>query len=177
MLLQVKERLRDFALHNSSTITLVGRPPTCWQPPNRAQYNVNFDGALFNSENCVGLGVVIRNDMGQVMVSLSQKTTLPFTAIEVEAIAARRALKLALETGFDRVILEGDSQILITALETSPSLFVPLRPYSKRHSTLPRVFLEIWPFVNVIYIFFKIYMGEKVYKNYFTKQSHIISST
>ena len=35
-------------------------------------------------------------------------------------MAARRALKLALETVFDRVILEGDSQILTTALETSP---------------------------------------------------------
>lgn len=49
------------------------------------------------------------------MVSLSQKTTLPFIAIEVEAMVARRALELALEIGFDRVILEGDSQILVTA--------------------------------------------------------------
>ena len=50
------------------------------------------------------------------MVSLSQKTSLPFTAIEVEAIAAKMALELALETSFDWVILDGDSQILITAL-------------------------------------------------------------
>ena len=54
------------------------------------------------------------------MVSLTKRTMLPFSAIEVEAMTARRALSLALETGFDRVILEGDSQILITALETSP---------------------------------------------------------
>ena len=32
-------------------------------------------------------------------------------------MAARRALELALEISFDRVILEGDSQILITALK------------------------------------------------------------
>lgn len=56
---------------------------------------------------------------------LSLKTTLPFTAVEVEAMAARRALNLALETGIDRVILEGDSQILITALETSPHSLSP----------------------------------------------------
>ena len=61
------------------------------------------------------MGVVIRNDMGQVMVSLLQKTMLPFIAIEVEAMATRRAL----ETGFDQVILEGDSHILITALRNS----------------------------------------------------------
>ena len=34
------------------------------------------------------------------MVSLSQKTTLPFTTIKVEAMVVLRALKLALETGF-----------------------------------------------------------------------------
>ena len=51
------------------------------------------------------------------MVSLSQRIPLPFTAVEVEALVARRGLELALETGFGRVILEGDSKILITALK------------------------------------------------------------
>ena len=78
---------------------------------------MNFDGALFTAENSAGLGVVIRNEEGQVMVALSQKTT--FTAIEVEAMATHRALKLGLETGFHRIILEGDSQILISAMENS----------------------------------------------------------
>ncbi|KAK7849197.1 hypothetical protein CFP56_003420 [Quercus suber] len=56
--------------------------------------------------------------MGQVMVFLSQKNYSPFHnhCIEVEAMAARRALELALETGFDRVILEGDTQILILGI-------------------------------------------------------------
>ena len=53
------------------------------------------------------------------MVSLTERTMLPFTAIEVEAMAARRALSLALETGFDRVVLEGDSQVLVTALQNN----------------------------------------------------------
>ena len=35
----------------------------------------------------------------------------------MEASAARRGLELALEMGFGRVILEGDSKILITALK------------------------------------------------------------
>ena len=50
-------------------------------------------------------------------LSLSQHIPLPFTAIEVEALATRRSLELALETGFGRVVLEGDSQILIQALK------------------------------------------------------------
>ena len=34
-------------------------------------------------------------------------------------MAARRALSLALETGFDRVVLEGDLQVLVTALQNN----------------------------------------------------------
>lgn len=75
--------------------------------------------------------MVIRNEVVQVVVSLSERALLPFTAIEVEAMAARRAL--ALETGFDRVILEGDSLVLINALQNN-SLLIPLWPHSKRHT-------------------------------------------
>ena len=113
---QAQDRLRKFKLYNFSTIIPMGRPPTSWQAPNSNTYKVNFDGALFAAENSAGLGVVIRNSEGQVMLSLSEKTTLPFTAIKVEALAARRALKLALETRFQQITLEGDSQTLISAL-------------------------------------------------------------
>ena len=60
----------------------------------------------------------MRNGDGQVMASLSQNIPLPSTVIEVEALAARRALILAQEIGFTRVVLEGDSQVLINALKT-----------------------------------------------------------
>ena len=116
---QAKERLREFALHNTVHTIPVRRQPTRWLPPDRPLYKLNFDGALFAAEQCAGLGVILRNSEGQAMVSLTERATLPFTAIEVEAMAARRALLLALETGFDRVILEGDSQVLITALQNN----------------------------------------------------------
>ena len=88
-----------------------------WQPSNNPLYKVNFDDALFDSEQSAGLGVVIRNEAGQVMVSFSERALLFFTTIEVEAMTARRPLVLALEAGFDRVILEGDSLVLINVLQ------------------------------------------------------------
>ena len=57
----------------------------------------------------------------QVVVSRSERALLPFIAIEVEAMAARRALVLALETGFDCIILEGDSLVLIKQLTPYPT--------------------------------------------------------
>ena len=89
-----------------------------WTPPDDEYYKINFDGALFQADNCAGIGVVIRNGDGQVMASLSQQIPLPSTVIEVEALAACRALILEQEIGFTRVVLEGDSQTLITALKT-----------------------------------------------------------
>ncbi|XP_075664253.1 uncharacterized protein LOC142633879 [Castanea sativa] len=83
-------------------------------------FTENRESAFFSmANNCAGVGVAIRNGCGQVMVSLSQQIPLPSTVIEVEALAARRALILAQEIGFTRVVLEGDSQTLITALKTS----------------------------------------------------------
>ena len=66
-----------------------------WTPPQDNWYMINFDGATFADDRSAGLGVVIRNKEGRVMASLSQKIPLPISVIEVEVLAARRALELA----------------------------------------------------------------------------------
>ena len=53
------------------------------------------------------------------MASLSQQIPLPTIVLEVETLAARRALEFAAEKGVNRVILEGDFTILIKALQSS----------------------------------------------------------
>ena len=68
-----------------------------------------MDGALFATDNIVGLGVVIRNEHGQVMASLFERIPLPSTVLEVEVLAARRGIELAVETGFRNIVLENDS--------------------------------------------------------------------
>ena len=78
---------------------------TAWTTPDHQWVKVNFDGATFADENKAGLGVVIRNDAGLVMASQSQLIPLPSTVIEVEVLAARRALELALECGFESIVL------------------------------------------------------------------------
>ena len=57
------------------------------------------------------------------MVSLAQRIPLPNKAIEVEAFAARRAMELALETGLNKGVLEGDSLILMNALKSNSYSF------------------------------------------------------
>ena len=116
---RARSKLQDFSLQNTSMVLRVRRPPTQWQPPEHLQYKINFDGALFKAENYARIRVIIRNNEGQVMVSMSQQIPVPSTAIEVEALAAWCAMELALETGLNKGVLEGDSQILINALNTN----------------------------------------------------------
>ena len=51
------------------------------------------------------------------MASLSQQIHLPATVLEVETLATIRALEFTVEIGVNKVILEGDSSILIKALQ------------------------------------------------------------
>ena len=42
-------------------------------PPPPPLFKVNFDGVVFNEDRKAGVGVVIRNCLGQVMASMTEK--------------------------------------------------------------------------------------------------------
>lgn len=50
---------------------------------------------------------------------LGTANPLPNIAIEVEALAVRREMELALEIGLNKGVLEGDSLILMNALKSN----------------------------------------------------------
>ena len=83
LLQQAQERLQEFSVQQPSTLPTRNNVAVSWQPPARSWYKVNFDGALFEKDQCAGIGVVIQNDQGLVMASLSQRIPLPFTVIEI----------------------------------------------------------------------------------------------
>ena len=54
---------------------------------------------------------------GEAMASLAEKIILPSGGVEViEAMAARRAILLAVKLGFQKCIIEGDSEIVFKVL-------------------------------------------------------------
>ncbi|KAK9997512.1 hypothetical protein SO802_022198 [Lithocarpus litseifolius] len=73
-----------------------------WLPPPSNWVKINFDGATFNESSSAGLGAIIRNDMGLVMAAFTQPIPLP-TSVEMEL-------------GFNKIIVEGDSEVIIKAL-------------------------------------------------------------
>ena len=93
-----------------------GRSTTHWTALEANEFKINFDGATFANRDSVGMGMVIRNDVGLITASLTQQIPLSTSVIEVEALAVRRALEFSLELGFDDITLEGDSELLIKNL-------------------------------------------------------------
>ena len=60
-----------------------------------------------------------------VMALLSEIISLPSIVIEVETLAAWRAVEFALELGFDNIFLEGDFEVLIKLLNSSSRSLAP----------------------------------------------------
>ena len=53
-----------------------------------------------------------------MITSLAQSLNQAFKAVEIEALAASRALELAADIGLDNVIVEGDSLVVPQALKS-----------------------------------------------------------
>lgn len=58
-----------------------------WLPPVVGVYKLNFDGAIGKEQHVSGLGVISRNNLGQVMASLSEQVGL---ILDVDFMEARQ---------------------------------------------------------------------------------------
>lgn len=69
------------------------------KPPLPNWYKINVDGVVFKETRCCGIGVVVRNDRGQIMGALSKKLHYPLGALEAEAKAMECGIIFAWELG------------------------------------------------------------------------------
>ena len=72
-------------------------------------YKLNYDAALFSDLGRIGVGAVIRNENGEVMVAMIACGLAVQASEEAELLACRRALEFVVDAGFYRLIIEGDN--------------------------------------------------------------------
>ncbi|KAK9219026.1 hypothetical protein WN943_007665 [Citrus x changshan-huyou] len=91
------------------TSSKTNNPSQTWQSPPQPWYKVNIDAAVSSKADHAGIGVLVRNSAGDVMVaSISQ---VPFLGdVEfVEALAVYKRLRLTSDIGLTPAIIESDS--------------------------------------------------------------------
>ena len=79
-------------------------------------YMVNIDGSIFKDKKEAGVGIVIRDHVGNFIAGLSKKFLWPLGAIEVEAKTSESGLEFVKDVGIHDFVLEGDSLNVFHAL-------------------------------------------------------------
>ncbi|KAL0012764.1 hypothetical protein SO802_007872 [Lithocarpus litseifolius] len=114
---EAKQYLSEFRKYNGMTKKQKKSRIEKWSPPETNSLKTNFDGAFLANTGAAGIGVVIRNSLGQVKDALSKKIPALASVTVLEMLAARRAAAFTRELGIESCFLEGDSQIVIKALQ------------------------------------------------------------
>jgi len=71
---------------------------------------------VFKTNSSAGIGVIIRDGMGEAIGALTMPIPLANLVATMEALACRRAVLFAKEIGLLDVIFEGDSVEVIQAI-------------------------------------------------------------
>ena len=69
--------------------------------------------------NGAGIGAVIRNAVGEVMVALFARGAAVNDSEEAEAVACWSALEFAIDAEFSELIIEGDNATVMSAVSSS----------------------------------------------------------
>ena len=106
-------------LVEAENLTLPSSSSSAQSPLPKVNFKANFDAALFNGTNSVGIRVVVRDHLGCVIAALSRQVNLIHSVKTAEALATRRAVVLVGELSLFNVIFEGDYLRVIQALQCS----------------------------------------------------------
>ena len=91
-----------------------------WHAPPTKFYKANWDVAISTNRNCMGIGVIIRDEEGRVSAAKNKTVQGSNEPVTGEAMVALHATKLCWDLGFFEVVLEGDSLSVVKAIgETS----------------------------------------------------------
>ena len=108
LILEASRFISEFQAVQDPPIPSVCHSQTSWLPPRPSVYKANVNGAVFKNLSSAGMGVLIHDYKGQVVVALSQLFFAPLGPLEVEAKAMKATVIFARDVGIENIIFEGD---------------------------------------------------------------------
>ncbi|XP_012846837.1 PREDICTED: uncharacterized protein LOC105966804 [Erythranthe guttata] len=88
-----------------------------WLLPSTGVIKINFDAAVNANDGLVGVGIIARDHCGGCVGWMSICIHQPLDPTSAEAKAALLAVELARDKAWRKVVIEGDSTVVIKAIE------------------------------------------------------------
>ncbi|KAF4381263.1 hypothetical protein G4B88_009591 [Cannabis sativa] len=89
----------------------------CWSPPPLGSFMINTDASLIEGKPGCGLGVIIRDHLGELVTAATDYIPGYLSVLMAETLAIRLALKLAASRSLQNIFIASDNQSVITALK------------------------------------------------------------
>ncbi|XP_035546588.1 uncharacterized protein LOC118348634 [Juglans regia] len=122
-----------------------------WEKPRTGSVKANWDAAVDKKQRRVGLGVLIRDEDGKPLVAVEgQKDNVDHPAV-AEAQALWKAMVICRDLRLEKVIFEGDAQVIVKAVNNASEDFSvygsltegPGKEVQKRVGVIPVVALNL----------------------------------
>ncbi|XP_062013905.1 uncharacterized protein LOC133730297 [Rosa rugosa] len=114
-------QIRSYDMLFQSTLatprSTVLRGRAVWSPPPSSWLKANCDGAFDFSSKSGGVGVVLRDAMGDIVGGICLKVNFVASPDIVEAMACRAACSLAVQCLLSPIMVETDCQSKVSAIE------------------------------------------------------------
>ena len=98
------------------------KPPPYWIPPPIGQLKLNVDAACFSTSNRTGIGAVLRDNKGAVVVAFTKRLASPFAPLVAETTAVREGLRLMMANGLRAAYVETDCLVVSKAINNDISI-------------------------------------------------------
>ena len=89
-----------------------------WQTPPNPVFKLNFDAVIFSDLNYSGVGAIIRNGKGEVMVAMSTKGPPVGDNEEAGIWACRRVIEFVIDASFTDLVIEGDNAAVMSSISS-----------------------------------------------------------
>jgi ribonuclease HI len=90
--------------------------PSKWRAPEGGWLKLNRDATLNSRSKKMGIGIVVQNKYGEFVAALAKVLPLVDDPTAAEAIAAWHVVSMCVNCGFQQIVLEGDSMVVVLAL-------------------------------------------------------------
>ncbi|KAF5451602.1 hypothetical protein F2P56_026695 [Juglans regia] len=114
-----------------------------WSPPPPGFLKLNVDGAIFPDHHKAGIGIILRDEKGDVIAACSKLEGDVASPEFIEATTLLRGLQFCAQWGVPKLVLETDCLILVNALQSQTTFLTDFAFLLNDISRMMRGFQEV----------------------------------